>query len=223
MGVFGAVSYLPLHLQGVLGLMPSRAGMVLLLVSLGWTTGSLLGGQLINRLGYRLVSVAGMILLALGFLLFVAGGKVGIISVLTSGTAVGVGMGLVNLTTLVAAQTAVTTDRIGVATSTVMLFRTFGGAFGVSLMGTVLLNRMQLGLHRLGASQHGLSPALMQELAQPQNLLEPATRAQIPPDLLPRLVGVLADSIWYAFAIALALMAIGIVLSFFMSDEASKN
>jgi EmrB/QacA subfamily drug resistance transporter len=223
MGVFGAVSYLPLHLQGVLGLMPSRAGMVLLLVSLGWTTGSLLGGQLMNRLGYRLVTVAGMILLALGFVLFVSGGQVGVISVLTSGAAVGVGMGLVNLTTLVAAQTAVSTDRIGVATSTVMLFRTFGGAFGVSLMGTVLLNRMELGLHRLGASQHGLSPALMREPAQPQNLLEPATRAQIPPELLPKLVGVLANSIWYAFAIALALMMIGILLSFFMSDDASKN
>jgi EmrB/QacA subfamily drug resistance transporter len=219
MGVFGAVSYLPLYLQGVLGLMPSRAGMVLLLVSLGWTVGSLLAGQLINRLGYRFISAAGMILLALGFAFFVvASDQVGIITVLISGTAIGIGMGLANLTTLVAAQTAVWTHRIGVATSTVMLFRTFGGAFAVSLMGMVLLNHMQLGLNRLGgAAQHGLSPALMHKLAHPQNLLEPVTRAQIPPELLPKLVAVLADSIWNAFAVALALMVIGIILSFFMS------
>src|SRR4029077_3941343 len=48
MGVFGAVSYLPLYLQGVLGLTASGTGMVLLLLSLGWTAGSLLAGQWIN-------------------------------------------------------------------------------------------------------------------------------------------------------------------------------
>ena len=36
MGVFGAISYLPLYLQGVTGLTASRAGMILLFVSVAW-------------------------------------------------------------------------------------------------------------------------------------------------------------------------------------------
>ena len=59
MGVFGAVSYLPLYLQGVIGLTASRAGMVLLFVSVAWTAGSLIAGQVLNRFGYRAVAIAG--------------------------------------------------------------------------------------------------------------------------------------------------------------------
>ena len=62
MGVFGAISYLPLYLQGVTGLTASRAGMVLLFLSVAWTAGSLIAGQAMNRVGYRAVAVAGMFL-----------------------------------------------------------------------------------------------------------------------------------------------------------------
>jgi hypothetical protein len=84
---------------------------------------------------------------------------------------------------LLSAQSAVPIRRIGVATSTLMLFRTFGGAFCISLMGTVLLNHMQQGLAKVGG---GLSATLRDKIANPQNLLEPATRASIPPEYLPQ-------------------------------------
>ena len=212
MGVFGAVTYLPLYLQGVIGLSASRAGMVLLLLSLGWTAGSLLAGQAINRRGYRFVSTTGMVLMALGYGLFVIHkSNVSLPSVLISAILIGVGMGFANLATLVAAQNGVWFQRIGVATSTLMLFRTFGGAFSVSLLGTVLLNQMQQNLSRM--KDGGAVSDLLDKLANPQNLLEPATRAQIPVELLPKLTAVLADSIWYAFATAFALMLIGLVVS----------
>lgn len=221
MGVFGAVSYVPLYLQGVLGVTASRAGMVLLLLSLAWTAGSLLAGQWINRFGYRMMSAAGMILIALGYGLFlVPTNPIGVELVLTSSVLIGIGMGCANLTTLVAAQNAVWSRQIGVATSTIMLFRTFGGAFAVSLMGTVLLNRMQQGLSRLsGARTDGLSSGLFEKLTHPQNLLQPATRAHIPAQLLPKLIAVLADSIWYAFVTAFALMVVGIVVTLFMGHH----
>ncbi len=225
MGVFGAISYLPLYLQGVTGRTASQAGMNLFVLSMGWTAGSLLAGQTINRFGYRHVSSAGMFLMALGYALFVLNAQpVGIATALGSGLLIGTGMGMANLTTLVAAQAAVWTRRIGVATSTIMLFRTFGGAFAVSLMGTVLLNQMQRGLSRIGvADGDSLSAALRSELANPQNLLEPATRSRIPPEWLPKLVTTLGDAIWYAFLTAFALMVIGLVASFFMAKRAPDN
>ncbi len=211
MGVFGAISYLPLYLQGVTGLTASRAGMVLLFLSVAWTVGSLIAGQALNRAGYRAVAAAGMVLLAAGYSLFVVfKSELSVFWVAVSGTLIGTGMGMTNLTTLVAVQNSVPHQRIGVATSTSMLFRTFGGAFAVSLMGTVLLNQMQRGLE---------SDALRNKLAHPQNLLEPATRAQIPPELLPKLIAILGDAVWCAFLTGFALMIIGVAASFLMSKD----
>jgi EmrB/QacA subfamily drug resistance transporter len=218
MGVFGAVSYLPLYLQGVSGLTASRAGMVLLFVSVAWTAGSLLAGQALNRVGYRAVAVAGMALLTVGYSFFVAfRAELSVLWVVVSGTLIGAGMGIANLTTLVAVQNSVPQQRIGVATSTVMLFRTFGGAFAVSLMGTVLLNRMQRGLGELAGG--GFSAALLDKLAHPQNLLEPTMRMQIPPELLPKMITILSDSIWHAFLTGFAFMFCGVVLSFFLAND----
>ena len=218
MGVFGAISYLPLYLQGVTGLTASRAGMVLLFLSVAWTGGSLIAGQGLNRIGYRAVAAAGMSLLAVGYGLFVFFRfDLGVFWVAGAATLIGLGMGMANLTTLVAVQNSVPHQRIGVATSTLMLFRTFGGAFAVSLMGTILLSRMQHGL--AGLSGSGLSTDLLDKLSHPQNLLEPVTRGQIPPEVLPRLVAILGDAIWYAFVTGFTLMIVGVVAAFFMANK----
>ena len=218
MGAFGAISYLPLYLQGVTGLTASRAGMVLLFLSFAWTVGSLIAGQALNRFGYRAVAAAGMALMTVGYSLFVVfQSELSVFWVAIGGTLIGTGMGMANLTTLVSVQNSVAHQRIGVATSTIMLFRTFGGAFAVSLMGTVLLNQMQRGLGRLSGS--GLPAALLDKLAQPQNLLEPATRLQIPPELLPRLIAILGDAVWFAFATGFALMIVGVALSLLMASS----
>jgi hypothetical protein len=162
-------------------------------------------------LGYRSVAAVGMVCMAIGFAIFVAAGEpLALFLVLLASLLIGLGMGMANLTTLVSAQSAVPVRRIGVATSTLMLFRTFGGAFCISLMGTVLLNHMQQGLAKVGG---GLSATLRDKIANPQNLLEPATRALIPQEILPKLIALLADSIWYAFLTALALMILGCVVS----------
>ena len=216
MGVFGAVSYLPLYLQGVRGLTASRAGMMLLFVSMAWTSGSLIAGQALNRLGYRTVALTGMALLAAGYSFFVFGeSELSILWVAVSGILIGTGMGLANLTTLVTVHNAAPQQRIGVATSTVMLFRTFGGAFAVSIMGTVLLNRMQSGLHQLSAGD--LRPELLAKLAHPQNLLMPDTRAEIPSELLPKMIEILGDAIWSAFLTGFVLMLAGLAISFLIA------
>ena len=222
MGVFGAISYLPLYLQGVLGFSASRAGLVVLVLSSFWTAGSLLAGRWITSIGYRAVAVMGSALLSFGYLLFVAPlfGS-GVATAIGSAAAIGLGMGMANLTTLVAAQGAVQPQKIGVATSTIMLFRTFGAAFAVSLMGTVMLGRMQQALSQLRTAHAQVDETLWNKLANPQNLLEPATRAQIPAELLPSLSASLGDALWYAFLTGLMLMLLAVLASFFMTRKPS--
>lgn len=218
MGVFGAISYLPLYLQGVAGLTASHAGMILLFLSVAWTAGSLIAGQLLNRAGYRKVAVAGMALMAAGYSFFVAfTSDLSVPWVALSGTLIGLGMGMANLTTLVAVQNSVPRQRIGVATSTVMLSRTVGGAFAVSLLGTVLLNRMHRGLDQLAGGS--IPDALFNKLADPQNLLEPSTRAAIPPELLPKLVAILGEAVWHAFLVGFLFMIAGVAAGFLLAAQ----
>ncbi len=224
MGVFGAVSYLPLYLQGVLGMTAWGTGLVILLLSMGWTAGSLLAGQSINRAGYRLVALAGMSLLAAGYFLLIAPQfEASIVAITIGSFVIGLGMGLANLTTLVAAQTTVPHQRIGVATSTLMLFRTFGAAFAVSLLGTVMLGHMQSRLAQLRTSNTAVPSALWETLANPQNLLQPSTRAEIPGDLLAQLIPVLDDALRYAFLTGFGLMIIGIAAACFMAGFTPAN
>ena len=225
MGMFGAINYLPLYVQGVLGHSASRAGFSLLLASLGWTAGSFMAGPGINRFGYRALCVAGMLMMMLGDALFIVNrDSLGLVAILAVGLTVGVGMGMVSVTSMVAAQNSVPLKQLGVATSTIMLCRMLGGAVGIGLMGSVLFSRMQVQLERLSISSGtNLSGSLIQRLANPENLLDPATRALIPDSLLNSLVEILACSVGSAFATGLLITLLGLCLSFLMANPAPDN
>src|SRR3989304_2671128 len=78
MAMFGAIAYIPLFLQAVVGSTATQAGFVLTPFILGWVTFSILGARLCLRVGYRGGGVAGlggvvgggMAWPPLGFLLF---------------------------------------------------------------------------------------------------------------------------------------------------------
>ncbi|MBM4296419.1 MAG: MFS transporter [Deltaproteobacteria bacterium] len=224
MGVFGAIGYLPLYLQGVRGMSASGTGLVVLALSMGWTIGSFSAGHSIDRIGYRLVAATGMSFLAVGYLVLITPQlNAGILAVVLGASLIGIGMGLANLTMLVAAQSTVAPQRIGVATSTVMLFRTFGAAFSVSLLGTVMLSQMHNSLTLLRSAHPNVAASVWDKLANPQNLLEPATRNLVPSDLLPRLVASLDDALWYAFLTGLILMIVGVAASLALSNNRSAS
>ena len=65
----------------------------------------------------------------------------------------------------------------------------------------------------------GLAPGLHAKLADPQNVLLPATRAAIPAELLPKMVEILGDALWCAFLTGLLLMLAGLVISFWISSS----
>ena len=158
--------------------------------------------------------------MALGYGVFSgAGDGLGVGLTLVDSLLIGLGMGMVNLTSLVAAQSGVPVHHIGVATSTIMLFRTFGGALGLSIMGSVLFHQMRG--HLLTLSAHSgidISATLIEKLADPQKLLHPSTRAIIPEQLLPILTEALSNSLWYTFLSGLVLVVLGFGLSLFMAD-----
>jgi hypothetical protein len=90
-------------------------------------------------LGYRTVSIAGSVLMTIGFfgLTLVDDRSAGWL-LITSCTVIGAGMGTQMLSLLLAVQHGVDRSRLGIATALNQFSRSVGAAIGVAVMGAIL-------------------------------------------------------------------------------------
>ncbi len=145
LALFGAVVYLPEYLQVVRGDSAISSGLQLIPLTMGIVVASAACGQLVSRLGrYKVFPIVGATLLTVGFWLLTH------IQVTTSTAAlsgwmlvIGLGIGCIMQTAVLAVQNAVAYQDLGTATSATVFFRLLGGSLGTALFGTVLLNRLQ--------------------------------------------------------------------------------
>src|SRR5512135_3152926 len=110
-------------------------------MSLSWTMASIFGGRLLLKMGYRTLSLIGMVLLVAGSLLMstIGANASQILIMLYTGM---IGMGLSIPAFLIAVQSTVRKEELGVATSTVQFSRSIGGTLGVSILGVFLSSRL---------------------------------------------------------------------------------
>ncbi len=156
--MFGSANFVPLFGQAVIGLTATAAGSMLTPMMLGWVVSSIIGARLLLRIGYRSVSVAGMVLLVAGaFLMTRIAAAPSVPLVMVSLGLMGSGMGLAMPAFLIAVQNAVRRDALGVATSTITFSRNIGGTLGVSVMGALLASRVAANL-----VSAGLDPAAVE-------------------------------------------------------------
>ncbi|MBN9684221.1 MULTISPECIES: MDR family MFS transporter [unclassified Corallococcus] len=141
---FGATTYVPLYVQGVLGGSATMAGGMITPMIVGWPLASLIGGRLMVRTGFRPLIVGGLGLASIGTVLMALLLKPGA-SMLVPQIAMGlfgIGLGFAAMATMVAVQTTVGWELRGVATASSMFFRTIGGSLGVGVMGGVLVSQL---------------------------------------------------------------------------------
>jgi predicted MFS family arabinose efflux permease len=139
MAMFGAIVFVPLFVQTVMGGAATEAGQVLTPLFLGWVSTSVLGARLTVRIGYRPVTIAGSALLTTGFvMLAMMDADATRTTLLLAVFVLGCGMGLSMLATLLAVQHGVDRSMLGLATSLNQFSRSVGAAIGVALMGAIL-------------------------------------------------------------------------------------
>jgi MFS family permease len=111
--MFALLAFLPLFIQGVLGMSAVKTGMFMVPVSVGWSAGGLLGGQLINRLGNKVLSAVGSLFMLAGSVLTLGfGPDVGLLYYEFVVSMIGVGMGFVTVGTLIAVQESLSHQRL---------------------------------------------------------------------------------------------------------------
>jgi EmrB/QacA subfamily drug resistance transporter len=223
-GMFGAITYIPLFVQGVIGTSASKAGYILTPLMLSLILSSIIGGRIITKVTYRTIILTSMSIMTIGFLLMsqmdihTANSTVVLYMIIT-----GLGMGALMPVLTIAVQSAVSREQRGVATSTSQFFRSIGGTLGVSVMGALMTNKMNAGVQDIGTQLPSIPKDVLARFANPQMLLNPEARASMPPELLDGIRGVLSSSITLVFASGVIFLVIGIVSGVFMGRERLKK
>jgi MFS family permease len=151
--IFSMFAFAPLFVQGALGKSPMQVGMAMLSLSLGWSLGSVILGQISNRIGIKRAAVTGALMLIAG-----CGATLGfdvqtsMLNCFLTFQLVGLGMGFVTLATLIVVQNSVDISDLGVATSSNQFARTLGGTVGVGICGSFMTASLSLAIDRLKQS-----------------------------------------------------------------------
>lgn len=143
-GMFGGLAVLPLYLQIVGGATPTEAGLQLLPLTLGIMSGSVIAGQTISKVGrYKWFLVAGTAIVTVSLAWMTQ------IKFDTSYSAIafmaltfGLGLGFLMQPTVIAVQNAVHPRDMGVATSSVTLFRQLGATMGTGIFLSMLFSNL---------------------------------------------------------------------------------
>jgi EmrB/QacA subfamily drug resistance transporter len=182
-GMFGAILYLPLFVQGVMGNSATNSGVVLTPMMLGFMFSSLVGGQLLSRTGrYKVLALIGFAVAAVGMFLLSRMDVTTTEGVLVRNMIVtGLGIGVMMSLFTIVVQNAFPFRQLGEVTATLTFFRSIGSTIGVTVMGTIMTNEFQNGLQsNMPQALTRVVPASrLSQLQDPQVLLSPDVLARI--------------------------------------------
>lgn len=165
--MFGAIAFIPLFVQTVLGGSATQAGQVLTPLFLGWVGTSIVGAKLTVKIGYRRIAQSGVVFIAAGFTgLALLDATSSLRSLLVYCFLIGAGMGFSMLSLLLAIQHGVDRAQLGLATSLNQFARSIGAAGGIAAMGALMTRRVgAIDLGGAAASASSLAPATRAQFA----------------------------------------------------------
>ncbi|MFI0262479.1 MDR family MFS transporter [Streptomyces sp. NPDC017056] len=176
-GMFGAVSLVPLYMQLARDATPMQSGLVMLPMMGGIMIATVVSGALISRHGrYKILPVAGAAVTAVGMFAFsYVGIDTPVWIPLLLVLFFGIGIGNCTQAVTVAAQNAVAARDTGVATASLMFLRQMAGALGVALFLSVLFGTLG-GNMTAAVSRATADPAVAAAIHDPAVAAAPRNR-----------------------------------------------
>jgi drug resistance transporter, EmrB/QacA subfamily len=140
MGMFGALLYITVFAQGVIGVSATSSGLILAPMMLSMVVSSAISGQIISRTGnYKKLAVGGVALATVAMFVF------SFVGINTTNTQLvmcmillGLGLGVTMPIFTIAVQNAFSHKQLGEVTAGTQLFRSIGGTVGGALLGGVM-------------------------------------------------------------------------------------
>ncbi len=182
-GMFGAIIYIPLFVQAVIGQSATSSGTILIPMMLGMVFASIASGQLISRTGhYKVFGIVGIAIMTAGmYLLSRMNATTQNVEVVRNMVVMGLGLGATMPVFTLAVQNAVPYRIMGAATSSLQFFRSIGGTLGVAVTGSILSHEFQSSFKSEMPSQlrQAIPPDRLSALKNPQALLDPQAQDKL--------------------------------------------
>jgi EmrB/QacA subfamily drug resistance transporter len=235
-GMFGAIIFLPLFVQAVMGANATTSGLVLAPMMLSMIGSSVVCGQVIARTGrYRWIGAGGLAVATVGtWLLSRLTPDAAYATVVRDMVLMGAGIGATFPVFVLAAQNATPLERIGVVTAVTQFCRQIGGTVGVAVFGALLTSRFVPAFHAVlpASVAAAVPPAVLQQFENPQGLLNQAALSGLAerlgdagpggsPTLAALLAAVrlaLAAALHELFLVATLIVALGAVCALFLPE-----
>jgi EmrB/QacA subfamily drug resistance transporter len=213
--MIGSITFLPTFLQYVNGVSATTSGLRMLPMVAGLLVTALASGTVVSRTGrYRPFPIAGSAITAAGLYL---------LSRMDQHTSfwieslyllvLGAGIGLIMQILTLVVQNTVDYSDLGTATSGVTFFRTLGGSFGASIMGSIFANQLKGRLVTALASAH----------APPSAVASPELLRKLPASARAPVVAAYAQSLQHVFLFAVPIAVVAFVLALFLPQVAMRG
>jgi EmrB/QacA subfamily drug resistance transporter len=225
--MFGAISFIPLFIQGTLGGTATEAGIMLTPFLLGWVMTAILGGQLIFQIGYRPTILAGLAILTISFAVLSTFGQTTprwwLVATMAT---MGAGMGLVMFALLITMQNAVDRSHLGIATSLNQFSRSIGQTVGVAIMGTVMTISLASHISDI-QRESGIAEEEVNAVVHNSGaLVDPIAHAQMKaesPALVRALESALGDALRNVFLVGLGFSALALLSGFWLPSAELRS
>ena len=214
--MFGSMIFLPVYLQVVDGMSPTRSGLAMLPMVVGLFTTSITAGRLMTRNGrYKIFPILGASIVIVGLVMlsrlsetspyWFAG---------LSMYVLGAGLGFTMQVLVTIVQNSVDRSDMGVATSSVTFFRQMGGSFGTALFGAILSSRLAV---HMGDALDGAAAGAAARAGDLTNDVE-AIKA-LPEPLHSLVTGAFSDALRDTFLSAVPLVVVALVVALFLKEK----
>lgn len=222
MAMFGAIYYVPIFAQGVLGVSVSNSGFLLIPLDVGLIAVSTVNGFFITKTGrFKPQMLMGVPLIGLGFYLMLGlGPSSPYEALLFRMLLIGMGIGSAMQTYTIVVQSAVPHRDLGVATSALQFFRNVGSTVGIALLGTMMTSNLREQLPRhLPADTSPEVATLTEALISEQGitaLFDPTRLVGVPPEVIDGIRAGLHASFQPLFLAALGFTGITLLFTLFV-------
>ncbi len=228
--LFGAIMFIPLFAQSVLGSSATASGMITTPMMLGSPLGGIITGFLISKTRrFKIIGIISFLFAGTGmFLLSRMPSGVAAWEFMGDAFLLGCGIGMTYPLLTNAPQNVFPMSQLGMVTSAVQFFRNLGGTVSSAVLGTIMLSRAGANLKGL---QLGKVPPQFQDLIKdPRLLIDPSAvekiRSRVPSSfidqfniMISQAKDILASSIKLVFLICVFIAAAGLLIILFLNEK----
>jgi EmrB/QacA subfamily drug resistance transporter len=251
MGMFGAILYVPLFSQGVIGGTATHAGLILTPLMIALVIASALSGQIISKTGkYKLLAIIGTAIIVLALFYFSSiDAHTTNMELIVRMIILGIGLGSTMPIFTLAVQSAFSKQRLGEVTAGTQLFRSVGGTVGTAVLGGIMNSRLNAEMQSLqdepfvaemkqfvpGNNAGPLNGTIIQSVLNPENQEQiramiakspAASQAAVSGDFnhfINASKAAFSDAVDNVFLIAACLMAVALIVVLFLPEVALRK